>query len=202
VTESTSHSAVRALVLVTVGSDYHPFDRLVGWVDNWLATKDPDSVDSVMQYGTARQPRHGVGRAFLPHHELLDLMERATVVVSQGGPLSLIEARRQGGLPIAVPRSAALGEVVDDHQHSFCRHMHAQGLLELALDEESLHRLLDAACVDPSRFRLDVQHDQTQVDTAVRRFIAIADELMLPVQRFLGRYGRVRRRTRRGTSAG
>ena len=33
------------LVFVTVGTDYHPFDRLVDWIDRWVAGEaDPPHV--------------------------------------------------------------------------------------------------------------------------------------------------------------
>ena len=27
------------LVLVTVGTDHHPFERLIGWIDRWTPTR-------------------------------------------------------------------------------------------------------------------------------------------------------------------
>jgi len=111
----------RPLVLVTVGSDKHPFDRLIGWVDDVLdAIRDLD-CRYVSQHGTSPRPRSGDHHAFLGHDRLQHLMVEATVVISHGGPGTLTECLRLGRKPVAVPRLAALGEAVDDHQTAFCR---------------------------------------------------------------------------------
>lgn len=54
-----------ATVLVSVGSDHHPFQRLVDWSDAW-AIHRPD-VHVVVQYGTARAPEHTEAHDFLGH---------------------------------------------------------------------------------------------------------------------------------------
>ena len=113
-------------MVVTVGSDHHPFDRLVGWVDRWM-DEQHESVDLVVQHGTAGPPRHGRSIEFLQHKELMRLIADADVVVLQGGPMGIVEARRLGHKPLAVPRMRSLGEVVDDHQMPFCRSWPAWG---------------------------------------------------------------------------
>jgi UDP-N-acetylglucosamine transferase subunit ALG13 len=44
-------------VLVTVGTDHHRFDRLIGWVDRWAAAHPDAQV--LVQHGTATAPAHG-----------------------------------------------------------------------------------------------------------------------------------------------
>jgi hypothetical protein len=47
------------LLLVTVGTDHHPFDRLVRWVDGWLASsprRHDSGLTCLMQTGTAAPP--------------------------------------------------------------------------------------------------------------------------------------------------
>lgn len=177
----------RPLVFVTVGSDYHPFDRLISWVDSWLADGGSQRATCIMQYGTATRPRLARGEAFMAHDEVLTLMRAATVVVAQGGPMTLIEARRQGRMPLAVPRTRALGEVVDDHQHDFCRHMAEQGRACLATDEPSLRAALDRAMDDTALFSVDVVDEAGQVEAAVARFSDIADQLLREHQASAGR---------------
>jgi len=54
------------LVLITVGTDHHPFERLVGWIDRWTP---PAPVRVVVQYGTAVPPHTAEGVAFLAPDE-------------------------------------------------------------------------------------------------------------------------------------
>ena len=143
---------VRPLVFVSVGSDHHRFDRLVGWIDTWAAEHD---VDCVVQHGTATAPTRSLALAYLDHAVLQDCLRAADVVVVQGGPMSIIEARRNGSRPIVVPRVPELREVVDGHQVVFCRKLAAEDMIDLAEDEPTLRRHLDRALAEPERLRVD-----------------------------------------------
>lgn len=120
-------------VLVTVGTDYHPFDRLVNWADRWAAANP--SAEVVVQYGTSRAPSVAEGHAFLSPDELHCYMDAADFVVTHGGPATITEARRRRCTPICVPRDPVLGEHVDDHQQRFAQFLSRQGLVRLASTE-------------------------------------------------------------------
>lgn len=137
------------LLLVTVGGDHHPFDRLMRWVEDWLVDEG-DRVRCVVQSGPARPPANAESLPYLDHQDLLALMSEARAVVSSGGPATLSEARRLGHRPVAVPRLATLGEVVDDHQRSFTRRLHELGLVVQA-EREADFRLAVSAALDAPR---------------------------------------------------
>lgn len=165
----------RPLMFVTVGSDHHRFDRLIGWVDRWLGDH-PDAVTCVMQVGTADPPTNGVAVDFLPHDLLERVLAECSMAVVQGGPMSIVESRRAGRRPIVVPRIARLHEVVDDHQVTFCHKLAAQDAIDLATSEDELRLALDRGLAEPGR--LDVvadAHAEQRVAEAVRRFGEVAD---------------------------
>jgi UDP-N-acetylglucosamine transferase subunit ALG13 len=145
-------SAAAPRVVVTVGTDHHPFDRLVGWVDRWAAAHPEAEV--LVQHGTAAAPAHAGAVAMLPYDELVAAMAEADAVVAQGGPATIVDARSVGHRPIVVPRRARWGEVVDDHQVAFTRWMAEKGWAWLAGDEAELVAQLDAALADPARVRI------------------------------------------------
>ncbi|HRW37641.1 MAG: hypothetical protein KDB04_13580 [Acidimicrobiales bacterium] len=145
-------SASTTRVLVTVGTDHHRFDRLIGWVDRWAA--DHPAVHVVVQHGTADAPAHGEAVVMLGYDELVAEMARADAVVAQGGPATIMDARSVGHRPIVVPRRGHLDEVVDDHQVAFTEWMAAKDLVWLAGDEDELRALLDAALAEPERVRI------------------------------------------------
>lgn len=182
-------AADRFSLLVTVGSDHHAFDRLIGWVDRWLTEQDRRAVPvrAVLQYGTARPPSYGDARPFLPHDELLSCMQESSVVVMQGGPMGILEARSQGHVPVVVPRLRALNEVVDDHQRAFCEALRSSGDLHLAQNEAELCALLDLALTTPEAFRAPPRDSALEVSRSVAAFAGIANDL-------IGRKGRGRRR--------
>lgn len=145
----------RSVLLVTVGTDHHRFDRLVRWTDAWVERR-AEPLDYLVQHGSSGPSRLGDNLALLPQAALLKLIGSATVVVAQGGPGSIVDARSCGRIPIVVPRLRRYDEVVDDHQVPFCALMSRQGACLVAGDEPTLHALLDRAFAAPERMRCPV----------------------------------------------
>ncbi|QYG92372.1 hypothetical protein HC251_07905 [Iamia sp. SCSIO 61187] len=141
-------------LVVTLGTDHHPFARLVDWVDRW-AGEHPD-LRCVVQHGTAPAPRHAEGHAMLDPADIPALMGRAAVVVGHAGPGTVLDARAAGRLPVVVPRLARHGEVVDDHQVTFGRWMEGRGMALCVDDEAGLRAHLDAALADPAPYAVVV----------------------------------------------
>jgi UDP-N-acetylglucosamine transferase subunit ALG13 len=137
------------LVLVMVGTDHHPFGRLVDWADDWLASRPGGQVQMVIQHGRTHSPRCALGRDFIPRAELDLLLGQAAVVVCHGGPSTIVETRRRGLVPIVLARSAALGEHVDDHQQRFATAMGSRGLIRLTAEREALLSAMDEAIASP-----------------------------------------------------
>jgi UDP-N-acetylglucosamine transferase subunit ALG13 len=161
-------STSKPLILVTVGTDHHPFSRLIGWIDRWLA-RQGDGVDAVVQHGTAAAPRFGRASAYLDHAEFLTLAGTAQMVICHGGPATIAECRRLGHVPIVVPRRPDLGEHVDDHQVRFCKRLAAKGMVHLPRDDDELWKLLDAGIADPLAYELLLE-GEPPVEATVRRF--------------------------------
>jgi len=134
------------LLLVTVGTDHHPFDRLVRWAGAWL-DGHPGRLRCLMQTGTSAPPAGGAEwQAYLEYDALQEAMASAAAVVCHGGPGTILGARHMGAVPIVVPRQHRLGEHVDDHQVAFSRRLAADGdEIHLAETGADLHRLLDRA---------------------------------------------------------
>lgn len=129
-------------VLVLVGTDYHRFDRLIGWIDTWTADT---GADVLVQFGTSRPPQVAAGQAYLDWNKLQGELAVADVVVSHGGPATISEARKAGHLPVVVPRDPLQGEHVDQHQQQFSRRLGASGLVVLAETESTLRAALATA---------------------------------------------------------
>lgn len=166
----------RPLVLVTVGSDHHPFDRLMRWTERWVQAGGRDRARVFAQCGTARPPREAEWRDALGHGDLLGLMEGSAAVVCHAGPGTIMECRRLGMTPIVVPRRAAGRESVDDHQVSFARRLAREGGIELAETEDRFRVLLDRAMA-----RSDARPSPPPAeegDQAIRRFQALVEGLL------------------------
>ncbi len=171
-------------MVVTVGTDHHPFDRLVGWVDSW-AVAHP-AVRVLVQRGNSSTPEHVESVEMLGYDELVGAMAGALAVVAQGGPGGIMDARSVGHRPIVVPRRGSLGEHVDDHQVTFTSWMAERGLVWLASTEAELHALLEQALADPTFLR--IPPDTGAAQGTVHRFSVLVDPLVAR---------RVRRRRKR-----
>jgi UDP-N-acetylglucosamine transferase subunit ALG13 len=166
----------RPVVFVTVGTDHHPFDRLVAWADAWVAAGGPGGVPCLIQTGTSKAPAHAAWRDYLRYDEMCAAMSSAVAVVCHGGPATIMEARRLGRVPIVVPRSADLGEHIDNHQQRFARRMSELGEIHVAASQEELFHLLDQALADPDAFA--VHQDGDGIAAAVGRFEELVDGLV------------------------
>lgn len=166
-------TARRPLVVVSVGTDHHPFDRLVSAMDAWAAA-NPE-VEVVVQRGTAEVTSHAASHDLIPHNELCRLFGSALAVVVHGGPSTIMDARAAGRVPIVLPRNPDFGEHVDDHQLRFGQHLQANALARLASDVEHVDGLLIEALVDPDAFRVDID---AGVSPGIAAFGQVVDDLL------------------------
>jgi UDP-N-acetylglucosamine transferase subunit ALG13 len=166
-------------VLVVVGTDVHGFDRLTGWVGRWYAQRSAAGAGAApeltFQYGHSSAPELPGAVQFLGHEELQRAMAAATLVVSHGGPATITEARRNGHLPIVVPRDPTHREHVDNHQQLFARRLAAAGMVWLCETETELTAALDKGLADPSAFALSAdaraQADRAEAVAKVGRIV-------------------------------
>lgn len=161
--------------MVTVGTDHHRFDRLMDWLESWQA-EHPDAIHWIVQHGASRPMRGADNFAMRPRPELLELLRAAELVITQGGPGGITDARECGKLPIVVPRLARLDEVVDDHQISFAKQLAATGKVISAQTEAELHAELDRAVRDPADFL--ATGEASDVAGTVARLEAAIDQLL------------------------
>jgi UDP-N-acetylglucosamine transferase subunit ALG13 len=129
------------MILVTLGTNEQPFDRLV------LAAAALEVDEPVIvQYGSSRavEPREGWVEYML-YDELSALAAQATAVVCHAGVGSILMARRAGKKAVVMPRHHALGEAVDDHQVGLARRLAASNLVTLVEDQHELQAAMSGA---------------------------------------------------------
>lgn len=131
------------LVLALVGTDHHPFERLVNWIDR--AAWHHREVHFVVQHGATAAPVAAEGHDFLAHDRLVTLLHEAAVVVCHGGPGTILDARDAGHVPLCVPRDPALGEHVDGHQQRFAAMMDRTGVVRAVSTHDRFEVELAAA---------------------------------------------------------
>ena len=186
-------------VFVTVGTDHHPFDRLIRWVDGWVEAGGRERASCFVQHGTSKAPpwngTAGLGHSeYLAHDEMSTRTAEATAVVCHGGPGTIMDCLKVGTKPIVVPRRHAEGEHVDDHQVRFTRRLESAGYIRVAETEDDLRTLLDEALANPER---ETYRSEDTTTATATRFAELAMELgieavdhpCLPVL-YIGGWGR------------
>lgn len=143
-----------ARVMVAVGTDHHPFERMINWIDAWAAA-NPD-VSVLVQRGTSVETAECSSVELLPHPDLLERFARADAVISHGGPSTVMDARMVGRYPIVLGRNPEYGEHVDDHQLRFADHLRRHDLAEVVETEAALHAAIDDALANPLDFSVPV----------------------------------------------
>lgn len=167
-------------VVVTVGTDHHPFDRLISWVNDYLGAHPEQIGGFFAQSGPTAVVPVCASSPFLEADRLDEVLGQADLMICHGGPGSIADAWQRGHVPVVVPRLRRLGEVVDDHQVDFCAKLAGLGRVRVAEDGAALAALLDEAAADLTGFRVgDTGTDAgTGVDEAVRRFGDLVDQLL------------------------
>jgi len=122
------------VILVAVGASQFPFDRLLSAV-----AELPRVEPLVVQHGPSQvRPSGARCVAFVPLHNLAELVREARVVVTHAGVGSILLALTNGKRPFVVPRLRAYGETVDDHQVESARRFAEAGLVHLVEDPAQL----------------------------------------------------------------
>ena len=160
------------IVFASVGTDVHPFNRLVSWLDD-LAVSMPN-IETVVQYGRSVPPTYASGVDYLTHKAQLEWFRRAVVVITHGGPATIMEVRGTHGKPVVVPRNPELGEHVDGHQMEFCALLGRRGDVDLAQSSDHLHTLVESRLASPVS-PIGVNGDIPQ---GVKRFQELVGDLL------------------------
>ncbi|WP_150236689.1 glycosyltransferase [Nocardiopsis quinghaiensis] len=161
-----SHDSDHPDVVVSLGTDHHAFDRLVRWVDD-CARRRRD-LRFLVQHGHSAAPAVAEGTPFLSGEDLGGYMRRAQVVITHGGPGSIVQARGSGHLPIVVPRDPELDEHVDDHQLLFVRRLEEADRVRSCVSPQQLSALVDKALASPDGFRVRPSDDDGAERAALR----------------------------------
>jgi beta-1,4-N-acetylglucosaminyltransferase len=133
------------MILVTVGSTYYPFDRLVRAVERLSVHEE-----IVVQHGTsAVRPVRATCVDFLPFEAFVDHVRSAHTVITHGGVGSIMVALANGKRPLVVPRLRRFGEAVDDHQVGSVRKLEEAGLVTMVEDPDRLAERLATRAEQP-----------------------------------------------------
>lgn len=112
------------MILVTVGTHNHGFDRLVRAMDELAAELDESVL--IQRGSSACEPCHAEHFQWISMERMRQLTCDARVVVTHAAAGSVLTALLQGKALVVVPRLPEYGECIDDHQRQLASALDAQ----------------------------------------------------------------------------
>ena len=92
------------MIFVTVGTHEQQFDRLVRCVDR-LKAEGKITEEVMIQTGfSSYEPKVCKWSKLCSYQEMNEYMDQARIVITHGGPSSIMMALQRGKIPIVVPR--------------------------------------------------------------------------------------------------
>lgn len=130
------------MIFVTVGTHEQQFNRLVSYMDEWASSHDEEVV---IQSGfSTYEPQSAKYSKLYPYKTMVELVDKARIVITHGGPSSFIMPLQIGKVPVVVPRMKEFDEHVNDHQLDFARAVaERQGNIIVIEDVAKLSETID-----------------------------------------------------------
>ena len=111
------------MIFVTVGTHEQGMDRLLIELDRLIENKLIE-CEVVAQIGYSDyKPKNYKYKELISYDEMDELVKKADIVITHGGPGSIFHAIHYKKVPIVVPRNPVYNEHVDEHQILFCKRL-------------------------------------------------------------------------------
>lgn len=149
------------MIFVTCGSSPIHFERMM----HALEALPADQL--IVQHGPTPPPPCATAYDFLPFGGIVELMQKADLVVSHAGVGSIMCALQAGHVPIVFPRLERHGETVDDHQAELAVALAARGTVLVATTPEELRTAVASAPTRGNRRVLQGQGLNAAVKAAI-----------------------------------
>jgi UDP-N-acetylglucosamine transferase subunit ALG13 len=130
------------VIFVTVGTHEQQFDRLIGKIDQ-LKSEGILSEEIFLQTGYSSYiPQHCNFKSMIGFQEMDHYMDQAEIIITHGGPGSIMQALSKNKIPVVVPRLADFDEHVDNHQKYFTTRLEKEGKVLAVYDINHLDEIL------------------------------------------------------------
>ena len=128
------------MIVTALGTDEHSFGRALDVIDRLRPTHE-----LVVQHGHTPPRDWPEARwfDFVPFETLMSLMREAEAIVCHGGVGTIMTALSLGRRPVVIPRLAAYGEHVDDHQLQIVEKLASRGFVVPILDGTDDEAVID-----------------------------------------------------------
>ena len=126
------------MIFVTVGTHEQSFNRLVQYIDGLNVENNIFIQTGYCTY----KPKNCQFEKMISYERMLNYSEIADIIITHGGPGSIMLALQQNKIPIVVPRQHKYGEHVNDHQVDFTRRLETENKIIAIYDIENLEKTI------------------------------------------------------------
>ena len=130
------------MILVTLGTQDKPFERLIKAVEEQIELKNiKDEV--IVQAGCTKYETDKMKIIdYMPIKEFSSLLEKADFIITHAGVGSIIEGLKQGKKMIVVARKKEYGEHVNNHQEQILENFGSNGYIIPVYDTKKIEEAL------------------------------------------------------------
>lgn len=164
------------MIFVTVGTHEQQFDRLIKEVDG-LVKIGIIKEEVFIQLGYSNYiPKYCKYSKFNNYEDMVEKTIKARIVVTHGGPGSIMLPLSLNKIPIVVPRQKQYGEHVDDHQVLFSKRLEKEGKILTIYEIEQLRDKIINYNEYTEHMRSN--HSKSNLDHFIQRLDVIARSLV------------------------
>jgi UDP-N-acetylglucosamine transferase subunit ALG13 len=149
------------MILVTVGTEQYPFNRLMEWIDSLIKLSIISPEEKVIvQYGSCTHlPKNVEAYPILQPTEFQDLAQKARLIIAHCGE-GTIDLLATLKVPfILVPRSHIFGEHVDNHQLELAAALRLKGICIAQSKQELAYFVSEPKLTSLEKAPTDYYHD-------------------------------------------
>lgn len=126
------------MIFVTVGTHEEGLDRLIKEIDR-LKEHGIIKEQVFIQKGYSKYiPKFCDYKDMIDIEEMNRLAEESRIIITHGGPGSIMLAFQNNKIPVVIPRQKCFNEHVDDHQVLFTQHLEKEGKIFAIYDINKL----------------------------------------------------------------
>lgn len=114
------------MIFVTVGTHEQSFDRLVRKIDEMVRDQIISEEVFIQTGYTKYKPKYCKYESLIGNDLMQQYSMNARIIITHGGPGSIMTPFGYGKIPIVVPRQHEHNEHVDDHQVLFTKKLEEQ----------------------------------------------------------------------------
>lgn len=162
------------MIFVTVGTHEQAFDRLLKKIDE-LKGSGKLKDDVFIQSGYSNyEPRFCEFKKMIGFDEMYQMTTEADIVITHGGPGSIMLPMSMNKKPIVVPRQHKFDEHVDDHQVLFSKRLEEENKILAVIDIDEIEEYI----FNYDQYKGNNVASDSNLPSFIKRLDEITDNLM------------------------